>query len=81
MRCLLLLAIMVIMAGCAQIEYERINEDGSAEYFKVNTFFWDVDFEWFQWRDVILRKFDGKSKDIKALTPWGTVETVPFKEK
>ena len=62
---LLLLLALVLLSGCAQFEYERINEDGLAAYIKINTFMKDYD----------AKALTSISNKFKAIGAPGLVET------
>ena len=69
MKTLLLLALL-FLSGCTQI----IVQKGDTSV-KVNTLFKDVGFDELEYHDLTLRKYQSDSDQIKAITPYGIVES------
>ena len=67
-----LLILVLLFAGCGQIV--KKNAEGT-ELIKVNWLLYDWNLGKLAYKDLLIEEFDAESKNIKAITPYGTVET------
>ena len=68
---LVLLLLILALAGCSQVIIE-LPDKGTV---KINTFLKSVDFDKVIYKGFSLEKYKGESPDVKAITPYGIVET------
>ncbi len=71
MKIAIILICILFLAGCSQVIWCDPND----VCIKVNTFFKDIEFDRLAYGELMLEKYTGESKNIKAITPYGVVET------
>lgn len=62
---------LLLLSGCAQVIVEK--PDGTV--YKINTFCYKVDIDEFIARDFQIKSYEGTPDKIKAITPYGALET------
>ena len=70
----LLIILALALTGCTQIIIEE-RPDGTT--VKVNTCLKDIDFDRLEYENILVEKYRAESKDVKAVTPYGIIETIP----
>jgi len=62
----------IIFTGCSQIIYT----DPNGVTIQVNTLLKDVKFDELKIKELVeMKRYTGESKNVKAITPYGVVET------
>ena len=68
---LVIIALALCLYGCSQI---IVTKDPNSIKVQINTLFKDIDLDRVTYRDIfVLEQYKGRSKDIKAVTPYGPI--------
>ena len=68
----LILCLCLLCSGCSQIIYT----DPNGVTVQVNTLLKDIEFDKLLIKELVeMERYTGKSKNIKAITPYGVVES------
>ena len=71
MRTNILILFFLFVPGCTQVIVDL--PDGT--YVKANSFFKDIDIDKIKYKDLGIDRYKGDSKNMDALTPYGTIKT------
>lgn len=66
------LVFVLFLAGCGQV---ILRDPNGVEMVKINTLLKDIKFGEAAYQDWLIKSYTGDSKNVKALTPYGTLET------
>ena len=69
---ILFLSLLGFVTSCGQV---ILRDPNGNEIVKVNTFFKNIKFDEVAYQDWLIKRYTGKSKNVKAITPYGVVET------
>ena len=64
-----------VMSGCTQTEAWKVDPNGEVVYFKSNSFCNYQQFTELSYGDLSLGRYEGKPQEVRAVTPYGIIET------
>ena len=66
-----------MLASCGQV---IVRDSNGIEKIKVNTFFKDIDLTDLEYKDFKVGDYEGESKNVDVVTPYGTLSTADSNE-